>query len=36
MLSLSSSLIEQVNTKFEAYRLVHDPTRLITLLFSKY
>ena len=36
MLSISSSLIEQVNTKYEAYRLVHDPTRLMSLLFSKY
>jgi hypothetical protein len=36
MSSLSSSLLDQVNTKYEAYRLIHDPTRLITLLFSKY
>ena len=36
MSSLSSSLLEQVNTKYEAYRLIHDPTRLMTLLFSKY
>ena len=36
MLSLLSSLIEQVNTKYEAYRLVHDPSRLLCLLFSKY
>ena len=36
MSSLSSSFIEQVNTKYEAYRLIHDPTRLISLLFSKY
>ncbi len=32
----SSFLLEQVNTKYEAYRLIHDPTRLISLLFSKY
>ena len=36
MSSLSSSFIENFNTKLEAYRLIHDPTRLITLLFSKY
>ena len=36
MLSLLSSLIEQVNTKYEAYRLVHEPSRLLCLLFSKY
>ena len=34
---MSSSLsIENVNTKLEAYKLVHDPTRLLSLLFSKY
>ena len=32
----SSSFVEQFNTKYEAFRLIHDPTRLITLLFSKY
>ena len=36
MTSLSSSYAEQIDTKYEAYRLIHDPTRLITLLFSKY
>ena len=36
MSSLSSSFIEEVNTKYEAYHLIHDPTRLRTLLFSKY
>ena len=28
--------LQKVNTKLEAYRLVHDPTRLLSLLFSKY
>ena len=28
--------IENVNTKLEAYKLVHDPTRLLSLLYSKY
>ena len=28
--------LENVNTKLEAYKLVHDPTRLLSLLFSKY
>ena len=36
MSSLSSSFVEHFNTKFEAYRLIHDPTRLISLLYSKY
>ena len=36
MSSLSSSFIEQFNTKYEAYRLIHDPTRLLSLLYSKY
>ena len=36
MSSLSSFYIENFNTKLEAYWLIHDPTRLITLLFSKY
>ena len=36
MSSLSSSFIENFNTKLEAYRLIHDPTRLKSLLFSKY
>ena len=35
MLSNSSSF-SQINTKFEAYRLINDPTRLILLLYSKY
>ena len=35
-MSLNSSFIEQVNTKYEAYLLIHDPTRLISLLYSKY
>ena len=30
------STLEEVNTKLEAYKLVHDPTRLLSLLFSKY
>ena len=33
---MSSLTIENVNTKLEAYNLVHDPTRLLSLLFSKY
>ena len=36
MSSSNSSFIEQVNTKYEAYLLIHDPTRLISLLYSKY
>ncbi len=36
MSSLSSSFLEQFNTKDEAYRLIYDPTRLISLLYSKY
>ena len=36
MSSLSSSFLEQFNTKYEAYRLIYDPTRLISLLYSKY
>lgn len=36
MSSLNSSFIEQVNTKYEAFLLIHDPTRLMILLFSKY
>ena len=36
MTSLSSSYAEQIDTKFEAYRLIHDPARLISLLYSKY
>ena len=30
------SSINEINTKLEAYRLVHDPTRLFCLLYSKY
>ena len=30
------SIAFEVNTKLEAYKLVHDPTRLLCLLFSKY
>ena len=33
---MSSLSIANVNTKLEAYKLVHDPTRLLCLLFSKY
>ena len=33
---MSSLSIEIVNTKLEAYKLVHDPTRLLCLLYSKY
>ena len=33
---MSSFSIENVNTKLEAYKLVHDPTRLLSLLYSKY
>ena len=36
MSSLNSSFIEQVNTKYEAYLLIHDPAHLISLLYSKY
>ena len=36
MSSLDSSFIEQINTKYEAFLLIHDPTRLISLLYSKY
>ena len=36
MCSLSFSIDEQINTKYEAYRLIHDPARLISLLYSKY
>ena len=27
---------EKVNTKLEAFKLIHDPTRLFYLLYSKY
>ena len=30
------SLIEKVNTKLQAYKLIHDPTELLSLLYSKY
>ena len=33
---MSSLSLENVNTKLEAYKLVHDPTRLLCLLYSKY
>ena len=33
---MSSLSTEKVNTKLEAYKLVHDPTRLLCLLYSKY
>ena len=28
--------IEEVDTKLEAYKLIHDPTKLLSLLYSKY
>jgi hypothetical protein len=33
---MSSSFINQINTKYEAWRLINDPTRLFILLYSKY
>ena len=33
---MSSLSITNVNTKLEAYKLIHDPTRLFSLLYSKY
>ena len=30
------SFLNSINTKLQAYKLVHDPTRLLMLLFSKY
>jgi hypothetical protein len=33
---MTSISIGSVNTKLEAYKLIHDPTRLLSLLFSKY
>ena len=36
MSSMSSSYIEQINTKSEALRLIKDPCRLFSLLYSKY
>ncbi len=33
---MSSLSITNVNTKLEAYKLIHDPTRLLSLLYSKY
>ena len=36
MSSISSSFINQINTKYEAWRLINDPTRLFLLLYSKY
>ena len=35
-MSLNSSSFFQINTRYEAYRLIHDPTRLFSLLYSKY
>ena len=35
-MSLNSSSFLKINTKYEAYRLIHDPTRLFSLLYSKY
>ena len=35
-LKIKMSSINGINTKLEAYRLVHDPTRLLCLLYSKY
>ena len=36
MSTISSSFLRQINTKYEAYRLINDPTRLYILLYSKY
>ena len=36
MSSTSSSFVNQINTKYEAWRLIHDPVRLFVLLYSKY
>ena len=33
---MSSLQIESINTKLEAYKLIHDSTRLLNLLYSKY
>ena len=30
------SLLNSIDTKLQAYKLVHDPTRLLMLLYSKY
>ncbi len=30
------SSLKSVNTKLEAYKLIHDPVRLLCLLYSKY
>jgi hypothetical protein len=35
-MSLNSSTFSEKNIKLEAYRLLSDPTRLLSLLFSKY
>ena len=35
-MSSHSSSLSQINTKYEAYRLIYDPTRLLSLLYSKY
>ena len=36
MSSISSSFMNKINTKYEAWRLIHDQTRLFVLLYSKY
>ena len=36
MSSISSSFVKHINTKYEAWCLIHDPTRLFILLYSKY
>ena len=33
---MSEENIEEVNTKLKAYKLVHDPTVLLSLIYSKY
>ena len=33
---MSSLPIESINTKLEAYKLIHDSSRLFKLLYSKY
>ena len=30
------SLLKKINTKLEAYKLIHDPIKLLCLLYSKY
>ena len=36
MSSISSSFVKQINTKYKAWCLIHDPARLFILLYSKY